>query len=54
LYQFIEPLLVELSELKKHIVMVDQVAGKSYLGFIIYDLFFKNRECEYIYSVEAR
>jgi len=54
LYQFIEPVFQELQFLKKDIVMVDQGAGKSYLGFIIYDLFFKNIEAGELYSVESR
>eukprot|EP01030_Chromulinospumella_sphaerica_P020724 gene20724-20650_t len=37
LYQFIEPLLKELLETKGSISLVDHGAGKSYLGFIIYD-----------------
>jgi hypothetical protein len=41
LYQFIEPLLKSSSENGKEPVLVDHGAGKSYLGFILYDLFFK-------------
>lgn len=41
LYQFIEPLLLQLHEKQDHISLVDHGAGKSYLGFILYDLFFK-------------
>jgi hypothetical protein len=37
LYQFIEPLL------KGAETLVDHGAGKSYLGFILYDLYFKER-----------
>ena len=40
LYQFIEPLLVEVSGSDKGFTLVDHGAGKSYLGFILYDLFF--------------
>lgn len=41
LFNFIEPLLT--SVLKQHpdVSLVDHGAGKSYLGFILYDLFFK-------------
>jgi hypothetical protein len=39
LYQFIEPLLQEVGG---GLTLVDHGAGKSYLGFILYDLFFKN------------
>ena len=43
LYQFIEPLLLDVLEAKQHVNLVDHGAGKSYLGFILYDLFFKPR-----------
>jgi hypothetical protein len=39
LYHFIEPLLTELMEEGENITLVDHGAGKSYLGFILYDLF---------------
>src|SRR5450830_252868 len=42
LYQFIEPLLLKLQESHPNISLVDHGAGKSYLGFILYDLFFKS------------
>jgi hypothetical protein len=41
LYQFIEPLLAQLQAKQDQISLVDHGAGKSYLGFILYDLFFK-------------
>jgi hypothetical protein len=41
LYQFIEPLLAEALAEHPDIELVDHGAGKSYLGFILYDLFFK-------------
>ena len=41
LYQFIEPLLAEALAERPDIELVDRGAGKSYLGFILYDLFFK-------------
>jgi hypothetical protein len=41
LYQFIEKLLLELPQAGAHATLADHGAGKSYLGFIIYDLFFK-------------
>ena len=47
LFQFIEkPLLAMLSEKKEgqDLVLADHGAGKSYLGFIIHDLFFKPQE----------
>ena len=40
LYQFIEPLLNQAFEARPAPVLVDHGAGKSYLGFILYDLFF--------------
>ena len=40
LYQFIEPLLKDVLAAKGNVSLVDHGAGKSYLGFIIYDLFF--------------
>jgi len=41
LYQFIEPLLQELAQDGHAPLLADHGAGKSYLGFILYDLFFK-------------
>jgi hypothetical protein len=40
LYQFIEPLLDEVHQRKPAPVLVDHGAGKSYLGFILYDLYY--------------
>jgi len=54
LYQFIEKLLLELPDHEAAITLADHGAGKSYLGFIIYDLFFKQRETGHIYGVETR
>ena len=55
LYQFIEPLLIEVIKTRASINVVDHGAGKSYLGFILYDLFFKSRQdASHIYGVEAR
>jgi hypothetical protein len=48
LYQFIEPLLEGATTL------VDHGAGKSYLGFILYDLYFKERETGRIFGIETR
>jgi hypothetical protein len=42
LYQFIEPLLQEVRNERGALTLVDHGAGKSYLGFILYDLFFKS------------
>jgi Methyltransferase domain len=55
LFQFIEPLLAELAAAKDSVTLVDHGAGKSYLGFILYDLFFKSRaDNSHIYGIEAR
>ncbi len=54
LYHFIEPLLEELLASKQELTLADHGAGKSYLGFIIYDLFFKLRETGHIYGIETR
>ncbi|MBL8429890.1 MAG: SAM-dependent methyltransferase [Dechloromonas sp.] len=48
LYQFIEPLLDGAETL------VDHGAGKSYLGFILYDLCIKNRATGEIIGIETR
>jgi hypothetical protein len=55
LYQFIEPLLQELREDHEDISLVDHGAGKSYLGFILADLYFKQLDVgAHIYSIETR
>lgn len=55
LYQFIEPLLLQLNELQRPFSLVDHGAGKSYLGFILYDLFFKQRDNgAMIHGIELR
>ena len=54
LYQFIEKLLLELPEAATGITLADHGAGKSYLGFILYDLFFKARANGHIYGIETR
>ena len=41
LYHFIEPLLKNIQTENGAVNLVDLGAGKSYLGFIIYDLFCK-------------
>lgn len=40
LYQFIEPLLEDVLKSHATFTLADHGAGKSYLGFILYDLFF--------------
>ena len=54
LFQFIEPLLLALGEPSGGITLADHGAGKSYLGFILYDLFFKARTGGHIYGIESR
>ena len=54
LFHFIEPLLDEVLAAKQNIVLADHGAGKSYMGFIIYDLFLKEREAGQIYGIETR
>ena len=54
LYQFIEKLLLELPTAGQGATLADHGAGKSYLGFIIYDLFFKSLKTGHIYGVESR
>lgn len=55
LFHFIEPLLKNLSQLKNDkITLVDHGAGKSYLGFIIYDLFFNQSQNGIVFGVETR
>ena len=54
LYQFIEPLLTELSADGHAPLLADHGAGKSYLGFILYDLFFKQLGRGEIYGIEWR
>ncbi len=59
LYQFIEPLLKEVSADEKGFTLADHGAGKSYLGFILYDLFFNVAHAGeqvngQIYGIETR
>ena len=54
LFQFIEKLLLELPDSGANVTLADHGAGKSYLGFIVYDLFFKSRTMGHIYGIETR
>jgi len=59
LYQFIAPLLEEVSEGDRSFTLADHGAGKSYLGFILYDLFFNvanagQKASGHIYGIETR
>jgi len=55
LYQFIEKVFDELNaDDGKPFVIADHGAGKSYLGFILYDLYVKNLPTASIYGIESR
>ncbi|RYF31537.1 MAG: SAM-dependent methyltransferase [Comamonadaceae bacterium] len=58
LFQFIEKLLRELPDGGAHATLADHGAGKSYLGFIIYDLFFKALDASggdgHVFGIETR
>ena len=54
LYQFIEPLLSEVMAQRGDLALADHGAGKSYLGFILYDLFLKGRDRGHVYAIETR
>jgi len=66
LYQFIEKILLELGAgttaqtqdaaggAARGLTVADHGAGKSYLGFILYDLFFRPLDTGWIYGIETR
>ena len=54
LCNFIEPLLDEVLRRQDTLTLADHGAGKSYLGFILYDLFLKDRAGSHIYGIETR
>jgi len=55
LFQFIEPLLRDSLADREAITLVDHGAGKSYLGFLLYDLFFKDSAKQgRIWGIETR
>jgi len=54
LFHFIEPLLEEVLTSTKNLTLADHGAGKSYLGFILYDLFLKSHEVGQLYGIETR
>lgn len=56
LYQFIERIFQELSPDGQPITLADHGAGKSYLGFILFDLFFKARSAaqDGVFGIETR
>ena len=54
LCHFIEPLLDEVLGRQDTLTLADHGAGKSYLGFILYDLYLKDRAGSHIYGIETR
>ncbi len=58
LFQFIEKILLEAAasphDAARGLSLADHGAGKSYLGFIIYDLFFKALSAGHIFGIETR
>jgi len=59
LYQFIEPLLNDAAANEQGFALADHGAGKSYLGFILYDLFFNvahrdQKVTGHVYGIETR
>jgi Methyltransferase domain len=54
LANFIEPLLQDILAQHADLALVDHGAGKSYLGFILYDLFLKLHPTAHVYGIEAR
>ena len=53
LYQLIEPYLEKALVTNPHFSLVDHGAGKSYLGFILYDLFLKDKGGS-LFAIEHR
>ena len=55
LLHFIEELVAELTkESGQAITLADHGAGKSYLGFLVYDLLFRQGDTGHIYGIETR
>jgi len=55
LFQFIEPLLQDVKAERGAVTLVDHGAGKSYLGFILYDLYVKAlHDQSHVYGIETR
>lgn len=54
LVQLVQPLLQEAMDHNPNLHVVDHGAGKSYLGFILYDLFFKQLAHGHIHGIETR
>jgi hypothetical protein len=54
LCNFIEPLLNDVLGQQDTLTLADHGAGKSYLGFILYDLYLKDRPGSHIFGIETR
>jgi hypothetical protein len=55
LYQFIEKMMQDLAlPAGQPMSLADHGAGKSYLGFILYDLYFKHLPHSHLYGIETR
>lgn len=54
LVNFIEPLIKDVLANKDSLTLVDHGAGKSYLGFILYDLLLKTISNSNVIGIEAR
>jgi hypothetical protein len=53
LVQFIEPLLQESLAARGDVALADHGAGQNYLGYIMYDMFFKQSTQDAVYVVES-
>ncbi len=54
LVNFIEPLINDVLEKRDDLILVDHGAGKSYLGFILYDLLLKQLPIGKVIGIESR
>ncbi|MDP3132598.1 MAG: methyltransferase, partial [Burkholderiaceae bacterium] len=54
LLQFIEPLLQQVLDERGDVTLADHGAGKSYLGFMLYDRFFSQRSVGQVFGIETR
>lgn len=54
LLHFIEPLLQQVMAARGDVTLADHGAGKSYLGFMLYDRFFQRHSVGHVYGIETR
>ncbi len=54
LTQLMEPMIQKIAKIQGKISVVDMGAGKSYLGFVLYDLILKNLPEPRLISIESR